>query len=442
MRGHPVKSAPGQQLLFDFMGPTTTDEAKKSRSGTFIDNLNLPVHRWFRYSAGFSAEWATSLIRDRCRPEHSLVLDPFAGSGTALIAAENAGVDSVGFESHPFVFRVAQAKLLWKAPISGFREACRSVLSLATQLLPHISVPEDIPSLLTKCYIPRSLAALLALRESYARHELAKPFSQLVWLALTTILREVSHVGTAQWQYVLPKKRKSRPRQALDAFERKYQLMARDMACLQRIVPDCSAEILLHDARAALQGQRAADLVVTSPPYPNNYDYADATRLEMTFWGDVSRWADLHTAARKYLITSCSQHSAAEKRQLGELLDDPLLAPIQPHLSEVCQELARVRENKGGRKTYHTMVAAYFLDLARVWRALRAQTRTGATVCFIIGDSAPYGVYVPVDKWLGELAISAGFLSHRFERIRDRNVKWRNRKHTVPLQEGRLWVNG
>ena len=27
------------------------------------------------------------------------------------------------------------------------------------------------------------------------------------------------------------------------------------------------------------------DLVITSPPYANNYDYADAMRFEMMFWG-------------------------------------------------------------------------------------------------------------------------------------------------------------
>jgi hypothetical protein len=26
--------------------------------------------------------------------------------------------------------------------------------------------------------------------------------------------------------------------------------------------------------------------------------------------------------------------------------------------------------------------------------------------------------------------------------MRDRNVKWENRKHRVPLVEGRLWVEG
>jgi hypothetical protein len=47
-----------------------------------------------------------------------------------------------------------------------------------------------------------------------------------------------------------------------------------------------------------------------------------------------------------------------------------------------------------------------------------------------------------VDKWLGELALAAGFKTYKFEKIRDRNTKWKNRKHRVPLHEGILWVEG
>ena len=88
------------------------------------------------------------------------------------------------------------------------------------------------------------------------------------------------------------------------------------------------------------------------------------------------------------------------------------------------------------------MIAAYFKDMAEVWLALRRATAKGALVCFVVGDSAPYGVYVPVDRWLGELAVAAGFKSFEFEKTRDRNLKWKNRKHRVPLHEGRLWVKG
>ena len=88
------------------------------------------------------------------------------------------------------------------------------------------------------------------------------------------------------------------------------------------------------------------------------------------------------------------------------------------------------------------MIAAYFSGLADVFISLRRATSKGCLMCFVMGDSAPYGIYVPVEKWLGELALAAGFTSYEFEKLRDRNTKWKNRKHTVLLHEGRLWING
>lgn len=88
------------------------------------------------------------------------------------------------------------------------------------------------------------------------------------------------------------------------------------------------------------------------------------------------------------------------------------------------------------------MVAAYFADIASVFYALRSACRAGSRMCFVIGDSAPYGIYVPVDNFMGRLAVASGFSKYSFEKIRDRNVKWKNRKHRVPLKEGRLWIEG
>ena len=88
------------------------------------------------------------------------------------------------------------------------------------------------------------------------------------------------------------------------------------------------------------------------------------------------------------------------------------------------------------------MIAAYFIDLGKTWRELRRVCKPGAIAYFVIGDSAPYGIYVPVDKWLGKLALAAGFKEFAFKKLRDRNTKWKNRKHRVPLHEGILTVKG
>lgn len=209
----------------------------------------------------------------------------------------------------------------------------------------------------------------------------------------------------------------------------------------QRATP--LASVQADDARrCATVPDGWATLVLTSPPYANNYDYADATRLEMTFFGEVQGWGDLQDHVRKHLVRACSQHVPPGSVDLAAVLESPEIEPIRGEIVDVCGRLSELRSERGGKKTYNNMVACYFLDMARVWHALRRCCDRSAEVCFVIGDSAPYGVHVPVIDWLGRLALAAGFERWEFRKLRDRNVKWKNRKHRVPLCEGQLWVYG
>lgn len=407
------------------------------RRGAFTDNMKLPIHRWFRYSAGFSAEWCEEVIKLE-RPR--TVLDPFAGSGTTLLAAQSCGVEAHGFEAHHFVTRVARAKLAWQTDVAEFEIASAEILKQSSL---HTSAVNIAPTLLTKCFENSALGDLLALRSAFERYDfINESVRDLVWLAITAILRECSHVGTAQWQYILPNKTKSKVKSPKEAFLAKVSMMTMDM----RSKTTSNSNIFIHsqDARHTLDDlpKGSVDLVVTSPPYPNNYDYADATRLEMTFWGEVDTWSQLHKAVRNKLVASCSQHASAERLELDEVLAAPILDPIRREITDVCRTLALEREQKAGKKTYHTMVAAYFRDLGSIWETLRYHVADGGSCYFVVGDSAPYGVYVPVDRWLGEMAVAAGFQSWTFEKFRDRNTKWKNRKHQVPLKEGLLRVEG
>jgi hypothetical protein len=242
---------------------------------------------------------------------------------------------------------------------------------------------------------------------------------------------------------VLPNKKKSKVVDPITAFEAKVWLMAGDMSQRRSLGIKNEAVLYQEDARRSPSIPDAwAECVITSPPYANNFDYADATRLEMSFFGEVDGWADLQDSVRVHLIRSCTQHVAKLNGQTYEMLEHPFLEPIRPELLSVCRLLETEREAHGGKKPYHTMLVAYFSDMAGAWRELRRVSAQGAAVCFVIGDSAPYGIHAPVERWLGELALAAGFKSFRFEKIRSRNTKWKNRKHSVPLHEGYLWIQG
>jgi hypothetical protein len=415
-----------------------SSDLKISRSGTFVDNMTLPVHRWFRYSAGFSAEWVEQLLKDWKLSSNHLILDPFAGSGTVPIACENLGLESVGVEAHPVVARICQAKLYWSTSIEQFVELAKRISHDAHHLeRKHV----EYPTLIQRSFDPEPLSYLDTLKSAWQINNDHSPESELVWLAITAILRSCSKSGTAQWQYILPNKTKKKVLDPKFAFQQQVKMMKLDMEWMQSQPDKSRATLILGDARSFGEAlDKKVDAVITSPPYANNYDYADALRFEMTFWGEINGWGDIHDKVRKYLIVSSSQHSSKEKLNAEELLSSPILEPIRSELTSVVNRLAIVRESHGGKKHYHTMVAAYCRDIALVLQELRTVCRSGARMCWVIGDSAPYGIYCPIDEWIGELALAEGFVSYQFEKLRDRNTKWKNRKHRVPLKEGLLWI--
>ena len=338
----------------------------KDTTSTFLDNLSLPVHRWFRYSAGFSAAWVREVIQREKQKGRRRVFDPFVGSGTVALESELCQVEGIGIEAHPFVARIARAKLHWRESPKIFTAYALSILEEARK---EQVEREAYPALTRKCFPPQTLRRLEALRRVCQRRADGSPVSELSWLVLCAILRECSPVGTAQWQYVLPRKSKARAIDPFKAFEAAVYLFSSDMAQRQRQELGPRPQLLVEDARECKSVPAGwADLVITSPPYANNYDYADATRLEMTFFGEVEGWGCLQETVRRHLVRSCTQHVAPLTKQTDGILQAPVLAPIAGELRETCQRLAREREGHGGKKPYHTMVAAYFKDMAEVWR--------------------------------------------------------------------------
>lgn len=422
---------------------TRGDTNQKNEITTnFVNNMSLPIHRWFRFSAGYSAEWVKQVINIEKKEKQDLrVFDPFLGSGTTVIASEETNVIGLGIDSHPLIFKIAQTKLLWRSNLRSFNEMSRKIIE-KSKILPSKEL--DYPKLINKMYTSTNLDELDKIRRACVSLDDDSDSSKLCWLSMISILRYTSSGGTAPWQYVLPKKKKKAVANPIDAFKKQCKMMSDNMSYFQsRYLKSPKGMIFEDDARTCSKIKSdSIDLVITSPPYANNYDYADATRLELSFLGQIEKWSELQEQVRQFLIRSCSHHMT-NKNTIEEFVSNPKLKPIYDELVSSCNELERIRETKIGKKRYHTMIAAYFSDLADTWHSLRRVTKDDSTVCFVIGDSAPYGVHLPVERWLGELALHAGFKEYSFEKIRDRNTKWKlDRKHKVLLKEGNLWVKG
>lgn len=77
---------------------------------SFQANKNRPAYRWYKYKEAFSASLVEYFLEKYKISEGGTILDPFAGSGTALFAASAMGINAVGIELLPIGQQIITTK--------------------------------------------------------------------------------------------------------------------------------------------------------------------------------------------------------------------------------------------------------------------------------------------------------------------------------------------
>jgi hypothetical protein len=134
--------------------------------------------------------------------------------------------------------------------------------------------------------------------------------------------------------------------------------------------------------------------------------------------------------------TQINRTSYLENNLLSEELKAHLPKSKVELTNKVC-ELSKLRLTKGGKKSYDILVAGYFNDMLQVLKETHRILKPSASCLLILGDSAPYGVYIPIDVYLGEVALSLGFKNYSVRELRARGGKWKAnpQRHKVALRE-------
>lgn len=87
-----------------------------NQNATYTSLLNYsnesdkPFQRWYRYKEGFSEAFVTKITEEYKSGLISTLLDPFAGSGTTVLTANNLGLKGIGFEVNPFSYFLMSVK--------------------------------------------------------------------------------------------------------------------------------------------------------------------------------------------------------------------------------------------------------------------------------------------------------------------------------------------
>ena len=394
----------------DFVDPDSFVERFERENGvalgryagpiTFRSNEALPVHRWWPYVQGYSAEFVQGVLAAADLPHGATVLDPFAGSGTTLVEARRSGARAVGTELLAPAVLAARVKTRFELDARSLERAAHRCLRRA-----HARAAGDLPFLreTRRQFRPEALRDLTRLRDALPAE--GSPVADALRLAFGRVLIPSSRLHRSPC-LGYGKRMHAEQRSAFERFETAIDEMASDLAGVSehRARWGPPAEVEARDARTGGWPSESVALAVTSPPYVNGMDYVMNYKVDLAWLGYAASYADL--AALRRAQVACDN---LPRREAAPFLDTSSVT--DPWLAEI---LGRIRENLARKGTYrrgdvHAIVHRYFSDLRPVLAAVYRALVPGGRFVVVVGDSLLAGAYVPGDLLLARLGAERGF---------------------------------
>jgi DNA modification methylase len=273
------------------------------------------------YPAKFIGDIPRSFIRNLPIPPGTRVLDPFCGSGTTLVESQREGLQSVGIDLNPIACLLARVKTEVLPP--DFSQVVAEVIrrGRAFKSMPKSQIPNVDHWF--KADVQRAVAGLA---RAIALPEYA-PWLDPLRLALSSILVRVSNQDS-DTRYAAVEKNVG--------GEEVYSLFAAVASKLEKALtardwPLLAAEVIEGNTLEVLPERigKNIGLVVTSPPYPNAYEYWLYHKYRMWWLGfDPIAVKDQEIGARAHFFKKnahTSEFFVEQMRATFALLDAVLV---------------------------------------------------------------------------------------------------------------------
>jgi site-specific DNA-methyltransferase (cytosine-N4-specific) len=293
------------------------------------------VHALHPYPAKFVPEIPRRLLELFPPKASEAMLDPFCGSGTALVEALDTGIDAIGVDVNPLACLISRVKT---RPLpSDFDHASSEVFRLARLRLRRngLEIPK-IPNL-DHWFAPivqRELAAIVSEINSVESLE----SREALQVALSRIVVGVSF-QESDTRYAAIHKKFSKE-DVLAAFRRSTNFVKKRLsgASQSKLFGRRGEPLILNRDVLTLEPldiPKRIGIVITSPPYPNAYEYWLYHKYRMYWLGmDPIRAKESEIGARPRYFKTKSEDETDFERQMSQCFS--LIASVMDPHAKAC----------------------------------------------------------------------------------------------------------
>ena len=406
------------------------DKSLNRKVVSFQANKTNPIYRWFKYKEGFSSNLVEYYI-NKFNAQGKVVLDPFAGTGTTLFASSKYSCRSIGIELLPVgIFFMQVREILPLIQVTELKKLQKDLWKKVykqpeKEVLKHISI--------TAGAFPDDTEILLNKYMSYC-DSLKKEYSIILRFIAFSILESISYTRKdgqyLRWDYRSNRtsgKSKFDKGTILtfeDAIDSKFNEILEDLNDESKVQGELfrdeeidlpEGEITIYQdtclKRMSLLENESIDLIITSPPYCNRYDYTRTYALELVFLGcDNEKVKELRQS-----MLSCTVENKSKSAELESYYKSIGNEKAFSFIKKVFDECKAMQEVIGFLQYFKSrnelnnngiarMVENYFFEMCfTIYEMSRVLKKGGKVI--MVNDNVRYnGEEIPVDLILSEFA--------------------------------------
>ena len=270
------------------------------------------LQRIHPYPAKFIGDIPRSLIETISLPAGTVVFDPFCGSGATLVESQRLGYQAVGIDLNPIACLISRVKT---RPLPrGIQKACADVI-LSSRFRAGTALADDAIPNVAHWFQPDVRGALASIVKAI-RSQAPERTHDFLFAALSSIIVRVSN-QESDTRYAAISKAVT-GEDVFEEFEASCIRLDKALASRDYVLTSC--RVIEEDTlkSGAENIGRNVGLVITSPPYPNAYEYWLYHKYRMWWLARVR--SDRGARAGNRRPCSLFQEESPDRRDRGRAL--------------------------------------------------------------------------------------------------------------------------